>query len=219
VKNRIRNAAIVLALGIIAVSCGDARGPLSSGPETQFGPIVAQVANPEGVNFFVFGDAALALTKRGSAGVTTQEQKDEKIVDARKNATLKVKFRKYDSPLRVIEAEFKIKKNSIGDATPVGRNRYLIGMKVVSGQSLNQMVVTFKPKGMSFTPAAKLKLKVKSESDLENLVAYHIDPDGTVTQVKMKVKKERSYWKLEIEVHSFSQYSYDDDEMNQESDY
>ena len=215
---RIRNVIGMLAVGVIALSCGEARGPLESTTEvnTQLPESAFAGALPAG-GVVVFGDAALARAKRSVGGPMFTER-DGDVVKSSKDGKLKVKFRDYDGPVRVKEAEFKIEKNSITNATPLYKNYYLVGMQVETGKTLEDIRVKFYPSGMTFTEEATLTLKIRGKLSTSSFKAYHIQKNGTVTEPEVKLKGKKEEWELEVKVPGFSEYTYDDDPMNEEGD-
>lgn len=209
---RTRTLLTIVAATVMTAACGDLRGPLTSGTPSQSEPIMA-VPNPEGRDFIVFGEAGLGRASKASVSGTLLSQVESVIVKRSRKERLKVKFDSYESPLRVHEAKFEIEKNSIGDAEPLWKDHYAIVMQVETGQSLADVRVKFQPSGMSFTPVAKLTVKVKGSLDPTKLVAYHVSGNGLVTKPRMKAKEEKKgTWKLEVEVPGFSEYTYDDDD-------
>jgi hypothetical protein len=114
--------------------------------------------------------------------------------------------------MQVREATFKVAKNSIGGRiAPLWKNYHEIEMSVETGQTLAQVIVKFRPAGMTFDPVAVLELKVKGELDPSTLVAYHVSKSGRVTKPAFKVEGKKTAWKLSVEVPSFSEYSWDEE--------
>lgn len=218
-KSRIKKVVAMLAAGVVAFSCGEARGPLDSNTEAdELLPASAFVEAVPAGGIVVFGDRALARAKK-SIGGPLHKAYDADVFREKKKEKLKVKFDDYDAGVQIKEAEFEVEKNSIGGTDPIYGDYHLVAMQVETGLTLEDVRVKFYPSGMTFSPSASLTLKVKGDIDEKAFKAYHISGAGEVTTPNVRLKKEKKdSWKLEVEITGFSEYTYDDDEMDQEGD-
>ena len=210
-KRAIRNTFTIVATGLVLVACSESRNPIDLGVQPIKHSADLILPNPSGTEFIVFGDAALARAKSALVSWSTHIQTDDRRVKASQKATLKVKFKKYKAPMQVREAVFKIAKHSIGGVEPVWKNQYAVEMSVETGQTLADVIVKFRPAGMTFDPVAILELKVKGKLDPTALVAYHVSKKGRVSKPAFTVEGKKSTWKLRVEVPSFSEYSWDEE--------
>ena len=210
-RNMIRSTITIVAAGLILVACGERPNPVDSGIQPFESSASLVVPNPTGTEFIVFGDAALARAKSALTSGSTYIQTETQMVKASKKAKLKVKFKKYKAPMQVRNAVFKIAKKSIGGVDPLWEDYHEVGMAVETGQTLADVIVKFRPAGMTFDPVAILELNVKGELDPEALVAYHVSRNGKVTKPALKVEGRKTTWKLRVEVSSFSEYSWDEE--------
>jgi hypothetical protein len=174
---------------------------------------ITQAALPAGV--IVFTPSALRAAKRSTRNVTQASGTDTEIIRNREGGDLRVDIRPYgdNDILRVKSAKFEIEKKSIGGVKPLKRDRYLITMTVHSGTTLSDVAIEFTPSGMTFSPAAQLEVQLSGTHSIEGkeIVGYHIDADGTVTEIRTKVEDRRGTLKLTIDVPGFSEYDWDDD--------
>lgn len=96
-----------------------------------------------------------------------------------------------------------------------------ITMAVSSGLTLEDIVVTFGPSGLTFSPPAILTLSVRGNLDTKALKAYHVSGAGSgtpdVETVPISFLKVGNEWIIIIKVPGFSMYSIGDEYMPPEA--
>lgn len=216
--NRTIGKITILALGIIALACGDVRSPLENTNDQAPLAAIDQNAPPAGI--IAFGPRSLARARaKVAAHATTWSglhyvAVDADLIDASEGGSLEADFPDYgpDGIVRATSTEFEVEANSIGGADPVWEDSHLILMKSHSGERLDEILVEFYPSGMTFSPVAKLTVKGVGPINVDDLVAYHIEGDGSVSQPPFTVKVTDDGWKIKVDVPGFSEYTYDDDD-------
>jgi hypothetical protein len=105
--------------------------------------------------------------------------------------------------LRVENATFTVHPGALASAEN-------IDMTVLSGTSLDDVLVAFGPAGLQFDPPAELMLVLAgdiSSVDLHSLKAYHHTSDGEVTIVNLESYQSNGRLIVRISVPGFSDYS------------
>ncbi len=157
------------------------------------------------------------LTKPGRTAPGLKKKWTVGFVSPSRGGKLKLDFpidkTAVDNWVQVDEVEFKVQKKSC--------SRFVfVTMVTTSGSTLDDILVDFGPAGLKFRPEAELKIDIRGyldEDQLEDLVAYHVEHDGTVTVIKVKVTGSKDKWKLTIKVPGFSYYDVaGDDECNED---
>jgi hypothetical protein len=144
-----------------------------------------------------------------------------------RNKRISIKFREVGSDpslIQVKQAQFSVEKNSIdtGGLSDAQLDRYTskkgvdIRMQVVTGTTLEDIVVAFGPAGLAFNPVAQLRLQLVG--DLTGIftageeAGYHINADGVVTKVSVSIDDlDEDGCNLIIDVPGFSRYVLGDD--------
>lgn len=228
-RHRMIGRLTTLALSIVALSCGDVRSPLETAE-----PIPAVDSRPAGLIVFASRTTPLSKIATGT-DVPQGEYRLEvttELIRRNEGGRLNVSFPEYGSSgmVRVAKAGFKVEKNSIGDAAPLHGNLYQITMAVHSGEELTDVRIEFDPSGMSFSPLATLTTDIVGHIKAQDLVAYHFHSDGLVTQPQFSVEaieidddaheayEDLPAWRITVGVPGFSEYTYDDDPMNEEGE-
>jgi hypothetical protein len=219
-SRRFRISTEVLTLAVAALtgmafltSCGDPeRSPLVSSADDPAQAVSAPVP-PSGGTFSIGFSPRPANDQVLTKPAWVQKRYDTDFVSRGRGGKLKTRFSTWlwdddDDDVRVDEVEFKVNKKAIDS------DRF-VTMEVTSGTSLDDVRVKFWPSGVQFEPAAELKIELRGELDkdtLKGLKAYHVEKDGTVTKIKVKVSGRGDKWKLTIKIPGFSYYDLADDE-------
>lgn len=102
--------------------------------------------------------------------------------------------------VQVDKVKFTVKGHSIDQDAE-------ITMQVQSGSTMKDIVISFTPTGLKFSPPAKLEIYLSGTVDSKNLDCYHMHDGELVSSFAPNVKKERANWKVTIDVPGFSSYS------------
>jgi len=134
--------------------------------------------------------------------------KEEKKFKKRRGGTIEVKFDytepKAEGAVRLTKAKFRVWGSGLSkDAT--------ISMTAYSGDTLEDIVVAFTPAGLKFRVPAILELELEGGNFRSGrMTGYHIEDDGTITEIDIWLIPRRNGWKLWMKVPGFSRYSIDD---------
>jgi len=212
--------ALLIFIGLALMSgCGNFdRSPVMSTPVEESVTLDSFTPAPNGPSYIAFSPAAvakaqqLASAKRLSKVIVPDSLYSEDtlgLFTVAGGGAIQVQFAAYGdaSTVRVEQAEFTVAANAVPADTT-------ITMDVTSGTQLDDIVAAFQPAGLVFSPFASLQIAVSGDLDIapQNIVAYHIYADGTVTTTNITVEQTgETAWLFTIEVPGFSRYHIDDD--------
>ncbi|MDP6776127.1 MAG: hypothetical protein QGI83_05120 [Candidatus Latescibacteria bacterium] len=211
-------AVVVVLTGMAFLSaCGEMdRSPLGSTSDGTSGLTDAPpppVSGTFSIGFSPQPRTQGALTKPGKL----KKKWTVGLVTPRRGGKLKLDFsidkEDLDNWVQVEEVEFKVQKKSCSKFV-------IVSMVATSGSDLGDIMVDFGPAGLQFRPEAELKIEIRGyldKDEVEDLVAYHVEHDGTVTVIPVKVTGSKDKWKLTIKVPGFSYYDVaGDDECDED---
>ncbi|MBT3605536.1 MAG: hypothetical protein HOE48_21910 [Candidatus Latescibacteria bacterium] len=234
------SAAVMVTLMAVVVGCGDLnQSPMSSGEEVNVKDVVESPAGYLVFSQRAAMQVAtkrVNVNKRNTLvhventeGLHTQMVEQEFRYN--KNKKISIKFNDYvgnnGELVQVKQAQFMVQKNSMNtddlskELTDEELDNYItkkgikIRMQVVTGQQLEDIVVGFGPAGLKFDPAARLRLQLLGNMnglfDEGEILAYHIQADGTITKVRVEINElEKDSCQIVMAVPGFSRYSFDD---------
>ena len=201
---RLREPVLAVCLATLVSGCGDS--PTKS---------ASQDATPDHT-------PAISLQKPSWAGsnwasAASPDQLTSNVtINARKGGFLFVRFPwDYSGRVRVYEALLRIPRKALGAS-----GSFDLTMEVNAGDVLDDISVVFGPSGTKFNPEATLTISIIGLVSIEQIAtAQHIFGDGQVESIETEFKDGRWLTKVTIRVPGFSRYNFDDDEMDQESDF
>ena len=212
-------AVAVLTGMAFLTACGDMdRSPLVSTPDGSSGISDAPAAPAGGTFTIRFSPQPRpqgVLTKPGRKAPGLKKKWTVGFVSPSRGGKLKLDFpvdkAAVDNWVQVDDVEFKVKRKSCPKFV-------FVTMVTTSGSTLDDILVDFGPAGLEFKPDAQLKIDIRGyldEDQIEDLVAYHVEHDGTTTVLQVKVTGSKDKWTLKIRVPGFSYYDVaGDDECN-----
>jgi hypothetical protein len=146
------------------------------------------------------------LTKPSSRAPDKVKKKTSGLVTPSWGGKLKLDFsidkEALDNWVQVDEIDFRVQRKSCPYYV-------YVTMEGTSGSTLDDIRVDFGPSGLEFKKNAVLKIDIRGyldEDQLEDLVAYHVEHDGTTTVIPVKVTGKKDKWTLKIRIPGFSYY-------------
>ena len=211
--------ALLIFIGLMLIGgCGNFdRSPVVSTSVEESVTLDSFIPTPDGPSYIAFSPAAvvraqhLANAKRLAKVIVPDSLYSEDtlgLFSVVNGGAIQVQFVPYGNAntVRVEQAVFTVVPNAVPADTT-------ITMDVTSGTQLDDIVAAFGPSGLTFSPFASLQIAVSGELNIEpqNIVAYHIYADGTVTTTNITIEQTGvKAWLFSIEVPGFSRYGFDD---------
>ena len=157
-----RSVLTSLAVGVFLwIGCGNQQGPLSPGQPSG-------IQNTAGRARLSFSAPAAERAAKPVRNMS-HSQSVSGLFRPERSGRLSVRFKEYalGNEVQVKSATFSVKRGAV--LHPV-----VIGMKVSSGTTLQDVTIDFSPSGLQFSPKATLTLKLLGDLDPANLTVSHI---------------------------------------------
>ena len=194
-------------------------GPVTDTPTNSSAPGAGVGAASTDVTAIAFSlPGAPRLSKTSAKNLETRFTSEDVEIDD--DAKLEVSFDREDENsnpssaaqgvVRVRKASIEIHEESIGGSHAERQDEIEITMNVQSGLALSDVLVQFTPSGLTFRPTALLSVQLSGHLAPTEIIVYHIYSDGTVVEILTEIVQDGDYWRVNVDVPGFSEYSWDD---------